>query len=1305
LFDVAFYTNQNPDWHQAAATPLGHYVFVGAMAGASPHPLFDPVWYAAQAPSITQNDLFRHFLTEGFAKGHSPHPSFDPAFYLAQSPALGSQRVNPLTHFVQVGWAMGISPHRAFDVSWYAERHPVLAAQGVNPLVHFLTIGAQAGENPHPGIDLVKYRDEQVGGPSDLLGAFLHLVTKGTAHITDDALTAARETAASEKSALLPSFVAHSILDLENFGLFCSEEDRAPAIQPNAASTQLIEAIGAARRISFDIWDTLLRRDCHPDEIKLQSARFLALNAKAFLRKQAATPVDLLQLRLESEATVAREDHEFRFNEALDVWLWRTLIPTTPPAVLTHLRNALLAHEFAAERRATRADFNAEAVLKATAGRASYASDFYMPGDFMDRLLDSHGIGKGFVSRYVSCDTFETKRGGQLFDRLLGEGALSPQECLHIGDNLSADVEVPRKKGIRAFHYLSPIEESRKEWFEGAFVVHRKGDPSLHHRRILALLEDLASAEADPSVSAGIRLAPLAFGFCLAAAEGALAAGAERLWFFTREGAFLKQVHEEIRRADPFNIDLPEGELLEVSRLATFGPSLAELSPSGLMRLWTLYSTQSFDGLGASLNLDGALVQQTARRHGIEPGKPIRYPWKDASILAALGDKDFVAAAKKRLTEQRGLLRAYLTDRGFEPGSAPRHCVDIGWRGTIQDNITLVSGSPTIGWYLALFGFLNAQPPLTQKHGWLGDDNQPDQAVDIGEVAGFEMLFNAPGGSVKEYARIDGQVKALRTAIAGEEAVIGGAISAIQAGMLRAVVPLSDYTRLHGLIATDLVGLARQIARSLSARPPVPLADAFSALEHNEIFGTGGIEKIHSGHPVAVKLAGKERGALLSVARSALQQVRWPAATLRRSDTQDWLRKVSPAQRAALPSAFNLAHGPALLRSTGDRFAVYAPAPIRGSGGHRTLFNVASRMARLGWKLEVFLEGVGEGVEVAENYLDGTPAVIHSQWHRHIPSDIALATIAHSARFVAELPDVRHRAYLVQDREALFNPISDVYLRNEASYTYGLRHITIGNWLTHVLQREYQSEAAPAGLGVDTNLYCPRPTIPRESAVCFLYQPDKPRRAPQHGIDALRLLKQAMPEVTIYVYGSNLPIQLDFPVVNLGLVLDLQQLAELYARCKVGLCISASNPSRIPFEMMAAGCVPVDLYRYNNLLDHRDGTVMLAHAGEYSLALAMQTLLQNESQWRQRSTACISEGAERSLDWELEAAANHLLDLNRGTPCISAWPFDYFYGEAPVVAPEEDRPAVHRFLRHQFALLGETFVAPHQEIRLRLASR
>ncbi|MEN0077108.1 MAG: hypothetical protein AAGC69_22175, partial [Paracraurococcus sp.] len=658
LFDVAHYLACNPGWAETAATPLGHYVLHGAATGASPHPLFDPAWYAAQAPDVPSERLFRHYLSEGFSEGLSPHPAFDPAFYASQAPNLRAERVNPLTHFVELGWAQGLSPNRLFDVSWYAARHPELAPQGINPLVHFLAQGAVKGEAPHPGVDLAAYAAAQPDAPAEPAAIYRHLLVEGADWYTDLDLAAAREAAASNASASArPVAPARTVIDLEDFSAEAKAEDRLPQGRATPPPPPLLAAIAAARRVSFDIWDTLLRRDCHPDEIKLQSARLLKLRGQAFLRTQEAMPAELLTLRLEAEAAVARADHEFRFPEAIDVWLWSALVPSTPPAALAELRQALLEHEFTAERRATRPDSIAAEVLRAAAGRASYASDFYMPDGFMDRLLGVHGLEDGFIARHVSCDSFETKRGGQLFDRILAETEVPARDILHVGDNLHADVEVPRSRGLRTIRYLSPVEEARKAWFGQAFEAQRRGDGSLHQRRILGLLEDLARAAPDVGMATGIRLAPLAFGFCLNAAEGALAAGTDRLWFFTREGAFLREVHEAIRVADPFSLALPDSGLLEVSRLATFGPSLTDLSPQSLMRLWSLYSTQSLAGLGASLNLDPSLMRRVAARHGLSDERPIQYPWKSPGVLRVLQDAEFVAAAGERLGQQRALLR------------------------------------------------------------------------------------------------------------------------------------------------------------------------------------------------------------------------------------------------------------------------------------------------------------------------------------------------------------------------------------------------------------------------------------------------------------------------------------------------------------------------------------------------------------------------------------------------------------------------------------------------------------------------
>jgi len=1284
LFDVAHYTATNPDWRGAALTPLGHYVREGARRGASPHPLFDPAWYAAQVPDLPPAAWLRDFLERGHVEGRSPHPAFDPDWYFRQVAELRGNRVNPLTHYVEVGWRNGLTPNRLFATAWYAAAHP--EAAGREPLSWFLAKGIAAGHRPHPGLDLARHAGDQADA-AQRRTAFLRLLAEGEAAIPAAMLEAALETAGP--SGAQPQSAGPSLRpphDLEGLGASFGLADLPPPLDDHPLPPDLLPAIAAAEHVSFDVWDTLLRRDCDPDEVKLQSARCLLLNGRRWLREPGLGPAAMLTRRQEAEAAVADAQWEYRFEEALDHWLATALRPDTPAPVIATLRARLLAHEALAESRVTRPDRHAATLLDAAAGRASLLSDFYCGIGFVREVLAGHALDRDFVSAHVSCEVGRTKRHGALYDDLLAATGRKPEAVLHIGDNAEADIARARERGLDAAHYELPGESRRKGWFAEALHAYRRGDPGPHARRVLALLESEAAQAHDSAFAAGIRLAPLAFGLVLSAGEAAFAAGAGKLWFFTREGVFLRRVYEAIRAADPYGCPLPEGYLLEVSRLATFAPSLDRLDVPSLMRLWTLYSSQSLAALCASLNLPLEVAARFGPRHSIAPEAMIRFPFEDPRVHALLADAEFQAAATAPIGAQRALLRRYLTEQGFGGGEPALHCVDVGWRGTIQDNLALLTGRPTIGHYLGLFGFLNPQPAGSEKHGYLGDANQLGRPFQLTEVAGLEMLFSQPGGSVTGYAERAGQVVAERRTFAGEEALLAERMAPVQAGMLAAVPLLAGYLGRHGLVAADLAELGYELAQSLVLHPPAPIAAAFAAHEHNETFGLG--EALRFSAADLAPLAGLGQGTLLAAGRATLAGWRWPQALLRVEAAEAALAPLNPAQRAALPVVLNLARGPALVQSLGDTLAIFAPPPLRGSGGHRTLFNLGRRMSALGWRLSVFLEGTGDGVEVAEAFLDGTPARLETRWPRGGASTLALATVAYSARFVAELQEARHKAYLVQDLEAMFEPMGDGYLWNEESYTYGLRHITIGHWLTHLLRQRYRAAAVPAGLGVDTALYRPRPEIAREDAICFLYQPEKPRRAPRHAMEALFLVKQRLPGTRIYLYGSPQAAELNFECTQLGLIEDLDRLADLYARCRVGLCLSSSNPSRIPYEMMASGCVPVDLYRYNNLLDHETGTLRLAYQGAASLAEAMLGLLTDGADWQRRSAAGIAAAAMRTMDWELEAAANHLHDLVSGRPAAEAWPLPPAYAEPPVVGRLDDRPGVASFLAEQRAPLG-----------------
>ena len=72
LWDAAFYGGQVPEL--APGTDLlRHFVQAGCAQGLSPHPSFDPAWYAARA-GIPAGDAVRHYLGDGRARGLPPGP-------------------------------------------------------------------------------------------------------------------------------------------------------------------------------------------------------------------------------------------------------------------------------------------------------------------------------------------------------------------------------------------------------------------------------------------------------------------------------------------------------------------------------------------------------------------------------------------------------------------------------------------------------------------------------------------------------------------------------------------------------------------------------------------------------------------------------------------------------------------------------------------------------------------------------------------------------------------------------------------------------------------------------------------------------------------------------------------------------------------------------------------------------------------------------------------------------------------------------------------------------------------------------
>lgn len=323
------------------------------------------------------------------------------------------------------------------------------------------------------------------------------------------------------------------------------------------------------------------------------------------------------------------------------------------------------------------------------------------------------------------------------------------------------------------------------------------------------------------------------------------------------------------------------------------------------------------------------------------------------------------------------------------------------------------------------------------------------------------------------------------------------------------------------------------------------------------------------------------------------------------------------------------------------RAAWVLPSLIEGSGGHRTILQNVQYLIRKGYECDVYVEDKGE-VKNSEELRRQAETLFGKHDCRFILGydiqgeyDIIFATAWFTAKVVRDCNSKAVKAYFIQDFEALFNPMGDGYILACNSYGYGLKPVTIGRWLSHKMQTEYRTPSRYFDFCADRRIYRPLPEAKKEHAICFVYQPDKPRRCSVLGIEALGIVKFLRPDVKIYLYGSNIKGNVWFEHENLGII-PLEKCNALYNKCEVGLCISSSNPSRIPFEMMAAGLPVVDLYMENNFYDMPNEGVRLAHTTPESIAQALIEILDHKETAVEMSEAGKRYMADKDLEHGFE---------------------------------------------------------------------
>ena len=234
------------------------------------------------------------------------------------------------------------------------------------------------------------------------------------------------------------------------------------------------------------------------------------------------------------------------------------------------------------------------------------------------------------------------------------------------------------------------------------------------------------------------------------------------------------------------------------------------------------------------------------------------------------------------------------------------------------------------------------------------------------------------------------------------------------------------------------------------------------------------------------------------------------------------------------------------------RIAWVIPHPGKGSGGHRTIIQNINALVKAGYECDIYVEEdyvstdkmVKEKIDDYYGYCAANVyvgAVLRQEY------DLLFAKGWTTIDFVKNM-DCEKKAYFIQDYEPWFLPMGDAYINTENSYRLGYSPITIGKWLSHKMIEEYDLNSQYLDFCADLNVYKKLKNIKKENAICYIYQPEKPRRCDWLGLRALKLIKSVRPDVKIYLYGSNAKKELDFEAEKLGII-PIEKCNELYNKC------------------------------------------------------------------------------------------------------------------------------------------------------------
>lgn len=323
-------------------------------------------------------------------------------------------------------------------------------------------------------------------------------------------------------------------------------------------------------------------------------------------------------------------------------------------------------------------------------------SDFYLPKVTLEAFFKKLNIDSFIDDIFVSSEVGRRKSSGTLYHYVLECIGCSHDEVIMVGDNRYSDYKIPMKLGIQAFCYNMKM----------------KGEIAT-----IDFVKDLYSE----NVKEGLPFANYSFSmylFCERLRKKLIDNKFEEVYFFSREGEYLKKA---------FDVYLGiigekriRTQYLYVSRQSTYLPSLKALNEEHFEGIRKQFKCLSLKSFLKSINIENAILTDTKLGERYDLDKNISNFFESTIFNEFCNEKTFQKIYEEERVKAKEEALMYFRTMGISKEQEKIAIVDIGWKGSIQDN---------------LFGILDEKCDITgYYYGLLGDVKLTEKCKKIGLI-------------------------------------------------------------------------------------------------------------------------------------------------------------------------------------------------------------------------------------------------------------------------------------------------------------------------------------------------------------------------------------------------------------------------------------------------------------------------------------------------------------------------------------------------------------------------------------------